>query len=290
MRLEHAIFAGPLEPNVVLDPDEQWEEEYDDRGTWLVHSGEFPKVDVGVVSDGYGFEDSPDCERISGGINTKGPEAVAIGRQANMLQWGFYGAPDRMTDSAKKVFLNALVYMRQFDGQRPLVKKTARGRSSFQRSIGYIAKLDEMDDEQRESFEEYLRGQFPADILAEHGLDPAALGAWYEANEEYMSSDGRYGVVVDEDLQKLALSNRTPAFLDVITERLSAGAPDKITQRLAKRYFGAKLAKDPAELVDWIEENRAWLFFSDQGGFRWFVDENAKGLAARPVEAGAGQR
>jgi hypothetical protein len=95
-----------------------------------VHSGDFKDgCDVGMVSDGHGFEDSPDCERISGGVNSKGPMAVAIGRQANLLQWGFYGAPDRMTGSAKRAFLNAIVYMRRFDGHVPLVRKTSVGRT-----------------------------------------------------------------------------------------------------------------------------------------------------------------
>src|SRR5262245_24979636 len=103
----------------------------DDR-VWTVHQDvkDSPggKAEYGMVADGHGFEDSPDCERISGGINTKGPRAVAIGRQANMLLWGFYGAPDRMTESARRAFLNAIVYMRRFDGDSPLVQKGSSGR------------------------------------------------------------------------------------------------------------------------------------------------------------------
>jgi len=135
VRLNHEIFTKPLASGAALAEDykakDSWQKPYEKGGTWVVHSGEFPKVDVGVVSDGYGFEDSPDCERISSGVNSKGPQAVAIGRQANMLQWGFYGAPDRMTESAKRVFLNAIVYMKRFDGHRPLARKQARARSWY---------------------------------------------------------------------------------------------------------------------------------------------------------------
>ena len=42
-------------------------------GTWLVHDGDYPEVDVGMVSDGHGFEDSPDCERIAGGEAVMSP-------------------------------------------------------------------------------------------------------------------------------------------------------------------------------------------------------------------------
>ena len=120
MRLDHPIFQGPLRVDVVLDKEHPFEDAHDGQGTWLVHSGEFKQgCDVGMVSDGHGFEDSPDCERIAGGVNSKGPWAVAIGRQANLLQWGFYGAPDRMTAPSKRAFLNAIVWMKQFDGKTP---------------------------------------------------------------------------------------------------------------------------------------------------------------------------
>jgi hypothetical protein len=89
VRLDHEIFHSPLAAGVEL-VEHDWERDHDGRGVWVVQTGEPGKdVDYGVVSDGHGFEDSPDCERITGGVNSKGPHAVAIGRQANMLQWGF---------------------------------------------------------------------------------------------------------------------------------------------------------------------------------------------------------
>ena len=78
MRLEHTIFNKPLNAGVKLEPHD-WEKDFDPRGTWLVQTGDLGRGkgnDYGIVSDGHGFEDSPDCERISGGINTKGPYPV----------------------------------------------------------------------------------------------------------------------------------------------------------------------------------------------------------------------
>lgn len=119
MRANHPIFQGPLPVEITFDKEPVWNPEADPRGTWLIQKGKLgPENDYGVVSDGVGFEDSPDCEIISGGINSKGPHGLAIGRQANLLQWGFYCAPDRMTDSARHAFLNAIVYMKRFDGRR----------------------------------------------------------------------------------------------------------------------------------------------------------------------------
>lgn len=261
-------------------------------GTWLVQTGKLGKeVDYGVVSDGHGFEDSPDCERISGGVNSKGPYAVAIGRQANLLQWGFYAAPDRMTESARKAFLNAIVYMRQFDGQRPLVEKKAYARSWLEQQVAAVRKLPRLPDDanqqqllqQRNQVDEqrrqYLASWFPADLVA-GGLDADRLERWRADNVEYLHGAGRTKILVDEDLQKLGLSNRKPVFLDWLQRRLRADATAELPLALARRYLGDEHGGDAAAALAFIEQNRPWLFFSDTGGYRWFVDVNAKAAAA----------
>ncbi|MCP5022143.1 MAG: hypothetical protein GY930_10235 [bacterium] len=80
---------------------------------------------VGVVSRDAGFFDSPDVEWISSGVNTKGPEAVAIGRHGNFLHWGFAASPKYMTEEAKLVLVNALHYIAKFDGQTPVARKVS---------------------------------------------------------------------------------------------------------------------------------------------------------------------
>jgi hypothetical protein len=287
LRLEHPIFNKPLDPKIKLEPDD-WEKDFDPRGTWLVQTGELglgKGNDYGIVSDGHGFEDSPDCERISGGVNSKGPYAVAIGRQANLLQWGFYAAPDRMTESAKKVFLNAIVYMKPFDGRKPLVKKEARGRGWYAQYVAGVRKLDTIDAKYRDSYRKYLKSRFPAEVIKEHGLDADALERWRKANVEYIYSKKRYELAVDSDLQKLQLSNRKPEFLAWVVKRLSGDPKDSLALKLAGRYLGPN-GKDAKTAIAWILENRNWLFFSDQGGYRWYVDANARRAARHAKEAG----
>jgi hypothetical protein len=239
-----------------------------------VHSGEFKQgCDVGMVSDGHGFEDSPDCERISGGINSKGPMAVAIGRQANLLQWGFYGAPDRMTEAARRAFLNAIVYMRRFDGHVPLVRKTSRGRTWLSQYIDLAVR-----ESGSEQLAAYLRGQLPAELI-DGGIDEKRLRDWYQRNEEYLRADEKRRIVPDADLVALKLSNRKPEFLDWLLERFAADPRDTKALALAQRYLGPENGKDAATAVEWIRANRAWLFFTDTGGYRWMVDENARRAA-----------
>jgi len=269
VRLDHAIFQGPLSVEVKFDKSDPWEPEADPRGMWTVQTGKMgTENDYGVVSDGIGFEDSPDCEWISGGENSKGPHAVAIGRQANMLQWGFYCAPDRMTPSARRAFLNAIVYMKRFDGRRPLVKKVTRGREWYGQFLGYVRELDGKYKNAGKGFREYLESCFPKDVVEKHGLDADALGKWYEENREFIRSPGRWQLEVDADLKELGLSNRKPEFLDWIVEKLAANAQDELAKKLAARYLGP----DVADPVAYIRKNREKLFFSDIGGFRWFVD------------------
>lgn len=85
----------------------------------------------GVVAGSWGFTDSPDAEFIAGGVNTKGPNYVAIGRHGPFFQWGFEASPKRMTASARYAFINASCYISRFDGQAPLTRKSFihRGRA-----------------------------------------------------------------------------------------------------------------------------------------------------------------
>ncbi len=252
-------------------------------GTWLVHAGEFPEVDVGMVSDGHGFEDSPDCERIAGGVNSKGPQAVAIGREANLLQWGFYGAPDRMTVPAKRAFLNAIVWMKQFRGQRPLVTKEGRARSWMEQ---FVEMLEQQTPEQRastakDSLAVYVKKQFPAELVRD-GIDVAKLRRWYDDHVGYLYCGERFGkFTVDEDLLAIGIGNRDPKLLDWLLATLEHDARDERALRLAARYL-REHGKDAASVRAFVTGNRERLFFSDTAGFRWLVDTNPKpGAAAR---------
>ena len=278
MRLKHTIFHTPLPVRIKLEADHPFEAAGDGAGTWLVHDDKSRKF--GMVSDGHSFEDSPDCERIGGGINAKGPAAVAIGRQANMLLWGFYGAPDRMTEPAKRAFLNAIVYMCRFEGHVPLVKKRGRGRTWLRQYIDTLAdmKPDQLKKDGKGTYVAYLKQRFPAELTRD-GVDPAKLRAWYKANEEFIGPGAdRRSYVVDADLAARRLSNRKPEFLDWLLATLKKEPNDRVALRLARRYLGEN-GKDAATAKAWITSNRPFLFFTDTGGYVWLVDLNARRAA-----------
>ncbi len=78
---------------------------------------------VGLVARPWGFSDSPDTEYISAGESTKSPDAVALGRHGNFFFWGFAASPSLMTDEARLVFANALVYTASKRGEKVLSRK-----------------------------------------------------------------------------------------------------------------------------------------------------------------------
>lgn len=280
MRLDHPIFNGPLDPGIELTQIDtpqnyrSWpggKDLADTLTAWRVQNGEFPQdMDVGLVSDSYGFEDSPDAEWISSGVNSKGPTSMALGRHGNLFLWVFSGHPGQMTGTGRRVFLNSVVYMKSFDGQRPLVQRAMMARDWAFVYVGYLehyAKGGEVPD--------WLENQFPKAAVQEAGFNQAGLTAWFKRNLEFLRPTGG-GLDVDPLVKELGVSNRRIEFLDALVQRLDRDPHGELARKLLKRYVGERFADNPASFHPWLQENRDYLFFSDVGGFRWFVNEPAK--------------
>jgi hypothetical protein len=309
MRLDHAIFHAPLEPKIEV-ADKPAPEGYDawEKGVpaklsmWHVQDGELGKtVDYGLVSQPYGFEDSPDAEYISSGVNSKGPKSMSIGRQGNWFLWGFAGDPTQMTDSARQVFLNSIVWMRKFDGKAPLHagdRMTQFESPHRDQALVHVQFLRHYAKEK--SLSSYLVNQFPKSLWEKTKGDPDQLEAYFRENVEWLhpvkekhgadfpdanggtSARETESVVLDVDpaLADAGISNRKPEFLDWFADLLDQrGADDATVQELADRYL------PKAELADlkkrgpltaesfnrWRESVKGRLYFSDWYGYRWFV-------------------
>ena len=99
----HAVFNTPLKVNPTFEevptPDNYLQYAGDKEiartiKVWKVQTKKFPEIDPGLVSNPHGFADSPDAEVISSGLNSKGPDSVALARHGNFFLWGF-SAPRR---------------------------------------------------------------------------------------------------------------------------------------------------------------------------------------------------
>lgn len=136
-RAEHPIFHRPFPVKITVrmkpTPSDAYHYAYyldgpmpDSIPMWQVQTKGYMTHEgfrVGMVSRPWGFEDSPDAEYISSGVCAKTLDAVAIGRHGNFLHWGFSASPADMTEEAKAVFANAIVYIADFAGQKPIARK-----------------------------------------------------------------------------------------------------------------------------------------------------------------------
>jgi hypothetical protein len=228
---------------------------------WKVQNKKFPEVDPGLVSDPYGFADSPDAEVISSGLNSKGPEAVALGRHANFFLWGFSAQPSDMTEECRKCFLNAVCYIKRFDGQKPLVTRSGSGRQWALLYAGYVKQISD---------EKFLDQIFPADLRKRFGKDSEKYRRYYQENLEFLRPGKPNGYVVDEDVKGLGLSNRKVELLDRCVKMLEKGEQPELSLRILKRYTLEKFA-EAKEWRAWLDRNRSRLFFTDVGGFKFLV-------------------
>jgi hypothetical protein len=220
----------------------------------------------GLVSDPYGFTDSPDCEFISGGINSKGPNSVAIGRQGNWFLWGFSAPPSSMTESARMVFLNAIVYMKRFDGQAPLVLDPVPSRTWAEVYAGWYAAKPGFD------IEDHSRQCFTKGLLDANGGDLSKLAAFVAANRAWIRvAPGTEQFDLDAEAKSLGIAVDDPALIERCVSMLEKGERADLAGTLLARYVDAKPGADAKAWRGWLRENRARLYFTERGGYRFRV-------------------
>lgn len=192
--MDHEIFRTPnkVELTITEQPTPTSYANYPEGRTlgktmpmWRVQTEGYtthPGQLVGIVSRDAGFLDSPDAEWISGGVNSKGPNAVALGRHGNFFHWGFAASPTYMTAEAKDVFVNAVHYIAGFDGQTPIARKVS---GTMMRSAIDAAILSMSEEGYAKTVARY------AAIREQRERQAAAIRERIEAGEEVSDMDRR---------------------------------------------------------------------------------------------------
>ena len=293
---------------------------------YTTHEGQL----IGVVSRDSGFLDSPDTEWISGGVNSKGPNAVAIGRHGNFLHWGFAASPTFMTPEAKDVFVNALHYITRYDHQPPIARKAS---GTMMRS-GMDTAIHEMSPEGYEAKVALYRG-FQADDEARK----KALRARVEAGEELSDSDtwtlnaspmsiptqiapasrfiseakieelGSDPAKVAAHLAAIRPFMRPTGWYELSADEelmqlgIANSDPSLLDRAVAmlqtdQRELGQRLLERYTEAgfsnhddwKAWLDSHRERLFFTEAGGYKWLVDTTAAAPAPPPAPVKASRR
>ena len=270
---------------------------------------------IGMVSRPGGYTDSPDVEFISGGACAKSPDAVAIGRHGNFFHWGFAASPDNMTEEAKPVLANAIVYISKFAGQTPIARKyndrlstrsyvhdmrQSISREAYERSLeSESARNETMSRQKRVAQEKEARGEQLNDnekrALTFSPSQPATyeqfiqrqaralynqLGSDISAYAKFFDDNWDYfylGVEVDEDAKSIGIPNNDKRILDAAIKMLETGKDVEKGKRILARYTLVDFAT-PAEWRKWYNTYKDLFFFTESGGWVFLINSREPGL------------
>jgi len=267
--LDHEVYQKPFK----VQPDfEFWDTpaNYRDRHlgddklpdkmkVWRVQNT--GKTSGSVVARSYGFTDSPDAEVLALGFN-HGKEygAVGVGRHGNFLQWGYSAPPSKMTDAGKKFFVNCICYIQRFDGKGPLVRSNSSHRLNALRLAALINRIKD---------KEFFSGSFSSDLMGKYEGDPNGLVQYYKSDFELIYRDKVY--CIDSELKALGInSNRTVDALQRLIGLLQDQTHADTARGLLARYTNESFAS-AEQWQQWLTANRDRIFFSDVGGYKFFV-------------------
>lgn len=260
MNATHPIFKGPLEkiaPTMVSKNTPEGVFHYTTGANlpkqtlmWRVQNKGYldnKNVRIGLVARGNRFNESPDAEVISSGVNTKDIGAVALGRHGNFFLWGFSASPADMTEEAKKVFVNTVAYMKRFDGKVPIARK-------------YNDRMATTDDVR--------------EILA------AATTEKYEEYVQQMKDFNAQGKKQKKQLDEKIASGKTlspeeQASLSYLGQDVPIDSYDNyLKSKMGK--MASRFGSDAAAFQKYMKENFGYLYCDPNSFFSYEIDEEAK--------------
>jgi hypothetical protein len=276
--LEHEVFQRPFK----VEPEfEQWDtpSNYHRRNltenrlpdkmkVWRVQNeGKDGRRYGGAVSRSYGYNDSPDAEVVVKGYNTgKEYGAVGVGRHGNVLQWGYWAPPSKMTEAGRKLFLNCICYIHKFDDKAPLIRAVSHHRLN---TIRLAPGSERSWRRRKRENNTRVRPYIPDDITEKFLGDPNGLVQYYKDNIEFIYLDRQFRV--DSELKSLGLdSNRSLESLERLVDFLNDETKADIAQLLLKRYTNQSF-QDAEDWGQWFENNSYRIYFSDVGGYKFLV-------------------
>ncbi|WP_163407108.1 hypothetical protein [Flavobacterium ajazii] len=261
IKTNHEIFKGPFKtaltlqnlptPSGVLEAYDGLDEPAE-IPMWEVDKVGYQNsngVRIGMVARGWGFEDAPNSEIISGGVSSKQKTAVALGRHGNFFLWGFAGSPDDMTDEAKIVFANTVAYMNKHKKDQLIVRK-------YNERIATKEFIDELEFyTTAKSFESYR------DAMIKYGekdkADKLKIQAKIDRGEELSEDD------------------------KIIFESQAAPIPTRkeYLEKMVSRLPWAKsMGIDTLQIRSFLKENRPYFYSEPEASYDLVVDEDIKSL------------
>ncbi|MCX6928877.1 MAG: hypothetical protein NT154_37555 [Verrucomicrobia bacterium] len=234
------------------------------------------KYQSGWISYRAGLLDSPEVEIISGGLSERGSDGAALWRQGHLLHFAFDIAPADMNENGKALLLNSIAYIARFTEDRPIARTPSAWaeKADAPKSKRWIEGLFASRIPPETDLDYYLSPDAKAIVKT---MDRQSYPKWYKENSPFLTcgKDGR--LMVDANAKKFGIAFDQPDFFPKAIARLGDTAGATKARELLKRYAPDGPATGSAEeWAKWWETNRPYLFYSEGGGYRWYLDPLAK--------------
>jgi hypothetical protein len=225
----------------------------------------------------YEHAQAPELEVICGGINDKTPRAGAVWRQGHLLHFGFEQSPAELNENGRALLINSICYIAKFTDDRPIVRTPSIFYSRvrlFDRSV-VLRLVDNPARDLQQYLDYYLSAAIRSDT---QGMDREGVREWFEEVQPFLHADQDGKLTIDKSAQAFGAAPNQPEFFIRAVQALRNSEESAGTAReLLARYAPAGPQGGDADAWDtWWRENREHAFFSDTGGFCWYIDPLAK--------------
>jgi hypothetical protein len=234
----------------------------------------FQRWKDGWITYTDGFENNPDIEIFCGGENVKQASAAACWRQGDLLHFAFEQSPVEMNEVGRKLLLNCIAYISRFTEDRPIAVTpsvfsgaVAHPRSYLDRYLVEKSALDAISH--MFSVENYNKLK---------RLGKEGVRRWAIENRQYIHPGAKLKFEIDTDAKSLEIPIDRVEFFSKTIKALGRVGDAEKALRLLRRYGPAETQslESVQEWKEWFDVNASFLFFSDQGDYRWYIDPLAK--------------
>jgi hypothetical protein len=222
------------------------------------------------------FNDLPEVEFFCGGINTKTPTAAGLWRQGHLLHFGFEQSPAEMNETGRNLLLNSIAYIARFTDDRPIAITPSVFAGPVPPALRYPEGIVTREDRELKSLSNFVSA---AEIRHLQGEERKEYAAWFDDARDFLRPGVSGKLEIDDEAKALGARLGKPAFFEKTRAALKAGGVD--SQR-AFAVLGRYLPDGPGDKASaeewrtWLRENEPYLFFSDAGGYRYYIDPLAK--------------